>query len=316
MKKLITFILLFCFIIINAQTGEEATKTLSQVIDKLEQQIVESEKEIQNLRSEISSLKEQVSQTPEQTSSNFNFTTISSDINLNANQVKGNDYYVVSANASDIKISLPKLLNSEQGIFSLYNEGNNDITISIEGNNAITYQKRKKINYYSLNGIWSEIENDILTLETTPTTPNKINGRFDVEANNLSGTYKLIKTTYASNLSSGQYLEQITGKEESLRNRYSEAFYYDGDRSVNNAYAILFYGTGESMRVDAKGDLTLKGSLKLNKKYKVSQLPKDGSINIAIVTDASSLKFRGTVKGGGSQEALVFWDSVNNKWVY
>lgn len=316
MKKIITFILILCFTLSNAQNGEEAVKSLGQVIDKLESIISQNQKQIASLQTEIVSLKEQIKEVPDEVNGiqylpYYEGNTIVYD---------GSILYLIPKGSGKVTIPLSKL-ESKHGLFVLYNEGNDDITIAPEGQDAITYRERKNITYYNDDGTWKELQKDLIKVESS-NSEFPINGGMvrmiplNISIDNIGGTYKILSTTYAPNLSSGQYLEQISGKEESLRNRYSAAFYYDGDRSLSNAYSILFYGAGESMRVDAKGDLTLKGSVKVNKKYKVNQLPKDGSINIAIVTDASNVKFRGNAQGGGNQEALVFYNSKTKKWIY
>ncbi|QQR78763.1 MAG: hypothetical protein IPJ68_00545 [Candidatus Moraniibacteriota bacterium] len=64
------------------------------------------------------------------------------------------------------------------------------------------------------------------------------------------GTYNKLAGLYVPDITTGQYVEAPIGRSETVRNRASWSFLYDGDGSANNAMGLLFYGDS-SARITA-----------------------------------------------------------------
>ena len=86
----------------------------------------------------------------------------------------------------------------------------------------------------------------------------------------------------------------------------SSAYVFDGTLNVSSGNII-------TQSLSTSGNVNISGVLNLSP-YTFATLPAGNSGDIAFITDASSLKYRGIAVGGGSGVAVVFFDGSN--WIY
>lgn len=140
---------------------------------------------------------------------------------------------------------------------------------------------------------------------------------FDVSTANLGSTLNFTgDVTYLQGGGGGD----VISLKQHLDNEGHKLRFIWNQGEIESDFAGIINYTGDVSNIESASDKVLINkewfSLNNNKttSYTVSTLPAGSAGDIAHVTDASAISYRGVATGGGSDTALVFFDGTN--WLY